>query len=178
MMLKDQTKLAVKIAFSIQQTAQELNLTPISVRASADIECDEIRMFDMLVTEPKWRLTTRELFFNGHYALAVEEAHKCLNNEVKSRSKNTTADGAGLMKTVFSLNNPILKINELRTRSQQDQQLGYMEILAGCMTGIRNPRAHEHKYLDEPNTALELLVLANHLMEIVSNAKRVRRRRR
>ena len=32
------------------------------------------------------------------------------------------------------------------------------------MTGIRNPRAHDHQLADDPDVALELLVLANHLM--------------
>ena len=37
-------------------------------------------------------------------------------------------------------------------------------MFAGAMTGIRNPRAHEHELKDDPKVALELLALANHLM--------------
>ena len=39
-----------------------------------------------------------------------------------------------------------------------------MDLFAGSMTGVRNPRAHEYKLTDEPEVALELLILANHLM--------------
>ena len=39
-----------------------------------------------------------------------------------------------------------------------------MDIFAGVMAGIRNPRAHEHELEDEPEVALELIILANHLM--------------
>ena len=31
------------------------------------------------------------------------------------------------------------------------------------MTGIRNPRAHESQPVDTPESALEMIVLANHL---------------
>jgi Protein of unknown function (Hypoth_ymh) len=47
-----------------------------------------------------------------------------------------------------------------------------MDIFAGAMTGIRNPRAHEHAYLDDPRTALELLALANHLARMARGATR------
>jgi uncharacterized protein (TIGR02391 family) len=135
---------------------------------------DEAVMFDALVTETALRETTRQLFLDGHYALAVEEGYKCLNNVVKSRSGLST-DGASLMRTTFSPKGPLLKLNALETDSERDQQLGYMDIFAGCMTGIRNPRAHEHRYLDEPEVAIELLALANHLLRMVNSAKRTRK---
>ena len=55
----------------------------------------------------------------------------------------------------------------------KDEQRGYMDIFAGSMTGIRNPRAHEHDLADEPEVALELLVLANHLMRKLDAATRI-----
>lgn len=168
-------KQLLQVASSIQDSARELNLTPVLLAIPLPPDYDEVTLFDSLITETVLRDTTRQLFLDGYYALSVEEAFKCLNNVVKSRS-GITADGAGLMRTVFSLKNPILKINALKTVSQHDQQLGYMDIFAGCMTGIRNPRAHEHRYLDEPYVALELLALANHLLRMVNNAKRSHRR--
>ena len=39
-----------------------------------------------------------------------------------------------------------------------------MDIFAGVMGGIRNPRAHEHEIVDDPEAALEMLIIANHLM--------------
>ncbi len=78
---------------------------------------------------------------------------------------------------VFSIDHPTLKLNKLKSTSEKDQQVGFMQILAGCMTGIRNPRAHEHRHFDEPNAALEMLALANHLMRLVGNATRSRSRK-
>ena len=80
------------------------------------------------------------------------------------------------MTTAFSPTSPYLKLTPLRTRFQQDEQQGYMQIMAGAMTGIRNPRAHEHQNLDDPRTALELLALCNHLVRIVTRATKPRRR--
>jgi uncharacterized protein (TIGR02391 family) len=113
---------------------------------------------------------------DGHYAEAVEEAYKHINNAVKRRCRAGTADGAALMQTAFSPARPLLRLNSLRTRSEQDEQLGYMHILAGCMTGVRNPRAHEHDYREDPRDALAHLVWADHLLRRVNAAKRCRGR--
>ena len=68
------------------------------------------------------------------------------------------------MRKAFSAQSPIIQLNKLKSESEKNEQRGYMDIYAGVMSGIRNPRAHEHKLQDKPEEALELLVLANHLM--------------
>jgi uncharacterized protein (TIGR02391 family) len=132
-------------------------------------------LYDLMIDSGELRSITRKLFVDGHYARAVEEACKCINNTVKTKS-GLPADGQDLMNQAFSIKKPALKLNALKTDSQKDEQLGYMLSLGGCMTGIRNPRAHEHQLWDSPNVALELLTWANHLMRIVGRAKRVRKR--
>ena len=122
--------------------------------------------FDQIVDDGELRRTSRDLFFDGYYALAVEEAYKCLNNIVKELTGLSHLDGVALMNNAFSLNKPVLKVNDLSTQSEKDQQRGYMEMFAAAITGIRNPRAHEHAYLDDPVIALELLGLANHLVRM------------
>lgn len=114
------------------------------------------------------------LFYDGHHARAVEEAFKFLNNLVKDRADLGLAkDGVDLMRHAFSPRNPVLRLNSGAKESEQDEQLGYMEIMAGCMTGIRNPRAHEHDWEDSEDRALELLALANHLVQRVKLAAKV-----
>lgn len=140
------------------------------------VATDTVALFDALVTEPELRDAVRQLFLDGHYPQAVEEGFKYLNNLVKSRTA-LSADGAPLMTTAFSPAAPLLKLSDLKSQSKHDQQLGYMKIFEGSMTGIRNPRAHEHKYLDDPRNALELLALCNHLTRLAVNATRGRRRR-
>jgi uncharacterized protein (TIGR02391 family) len=115
--------------------------------------------YELLIDDEELRTTTQALFRDGHWAQSVEEGFKYVNNLVKHRS-GLAADGADLMRRALSLKDPTLKLSDLKTQSQKDQQLGYMEILAGVMTGVRNPRAHEHRYLEDPRIALELLCLA------------------
>lgn len=129
--------------------------------------------FDEVVTIEALRDVSRSLFVDGYYARAVEAAFKRLNYEVKSRSGLYETDGDGLMRKAFSANSPILYLNKFRTISEKDEQRGYMDLYAGVMTGIRNPRAHEHDLIDSPQTTLELLTLANHLMSKLENTRRI-----
>jgi uncharacterized protein (TIGR02391 family) len=91
--------------------------------------------------------TAKGRFDAGHYADSVEAALKELNSVVKVLVKKATGkelDGADLMHQALSPKNPIIVLDDLGTESGRNQQMGYMEIFAGAMTGIRNPKAHEN----------------------------------
>jgi uncharacterized protein (TIGR02391 family) len=99
----------------------------------------------------------------GHYADAAEAALKYFNQAVKNRAAGRVAqnaDGASLMMKVFSVNRPILALDDLSTQSGRDVQLGYMQMFAGAMTGVRNPKAHAN-LLITPDRALHLLFLVS-----------------
>lgn len=132
-------------------------------------------LYDEVVTNKSLRKKTEKLFKDGHHARSVEEAYKVLDNLVKKKADLAATDltGSSLMQKVFSANKPILKLNEGVSTSEQNEQAGYMQILSGCMTGIRNPRAHEADWEDTEQHALQLLALANHLMERVQLAEKV-----
>ena len=128
------------------------------------------QLFDRLVTNDVLRAATRDRFRSHNFTDAVEAAFKCLANAVKERSGNHEKDGADLMRHVFGAQSPLLKLSALRSRSEKDEHNGYRDIFAGVMTGIRNPRAHEHAIQDNPAVALELLTMANHLMRKLDSA--------
>ena len=162
----DSTHHWLEVARSIQGDADEAGVgepPPKLLHPTGD-ERTALERFDEFVTSEPLRYASRSLYADGYYARAVEEAFKCLNNAVKGRSGITQQDGARLMKTAFSANTPILILNAFQSKSDRDEQQGYMELFSGSMTGIRNPRAHEEGLEDTQKTALELLVLANHLM--------------
>ncbi|MFH0846918.1 MAG: TIGR02391 family protein [Chloroflexota bacterium] len=162
----------------LQSDIEKLRLGVSSVTKPAYAKLTTAQeLYDTLVTDKELRKATNNLFKDGYYARAVEEAYKCLNNIIKTKS-GCASDGSDLMNQVFSEKNPMLKLNNLKTKSEKDEQVGYMQIFGGCMTGIRNPRAHEHQKVDSPEVALELLVWANHLMRTVDNAKRTKRHRK
>ena len=125
---------------------------------------EKLEVYDELITDPGIRGVTRRLFANGHYAIAVEKAFVYVNNMVKQKSKFKEKDGASLMREVFSAKSPVLMLNDFQSQSDRDEQQGYMDIYVGAMIGIRNPHVHEHDLDDKPDSALEMIVLANHLM--------------
>ena len=125
---------------------------------------DLLGSFDNQITFTGLIRCTRALFADGHYSVAVEKAFVYVENLVKQRSGLSKKYGSKLMKTAFSVQNPLISLNAGVTDSEINEQLGYMEVFAGAMTGIRNPRAHAHDWIDEPKEALELLVFANLLV--------------
>ena len=115
---------------------------------------------------PRVSALARPRFEAGFYADSVESVFKELNDTIKRlviEKNGIELDGAKLMTTAFSVQNPIIKLNELITESDKNTQQGYMQILAGSMTGIRNPQAHENLYPDSRIT-LHLITLASLLM--------------
>ena len=129
-------------------------------------------LFDRLVTNDRLSQATRPQFRSRNFVDAVEAAFKCLDNAVRDRSGLSDKGGSDLMFTVFNEKNPILKLNELHSTSDRNEQEGYKHLFAGAMTGIRNPRAHEHELRDDPKVALEKLAFANHLMNKLDAATR------
>ncbi len=168
---------ALSLASRVQSEIDAAGLGRRFIQPTVLAASDLAALYDTLVRSAPLRAATRRLFVDGHYARAVEEAFKCLNNAVKEKSGLSAKDGADLMRDAFSANGPLLKLNDLRSTSKKDEQRGYMDLYAGAMTGVRNPRAHDQRLDDGPETALELLALAQHLMRRLGNATRARRRR-
>jgi uncharacterized protein (TIGR02391 family) len=135
-------------------------------------ESEPIALYDKIITDARIRRTTRGLYQDGYYALAVEECFKSINDTVKVLAESRE-DGAALMRRVLSVNRPVLALNDLATESDENEQQGYMDIFAGCMTGIRNPRAHKAQYLDTPDRALEMIAWGQHLMQKLDRSRRV-----
>jgi uncharacterized protein (TIGR02391 family) len=107
-------------------------------------------LWEML--HPNIAKISRSRFESGHYADSVEAAFKEVNSVVKKLVKPQTGkefDGADLMNRAFSLSSPLIKLDDLSTDTGRNIQKGYMQIFAGAMTGIRNPKAHDNIEIDE-----------------------------
>lgn len=136
----------------------------IEERIANGVEPDHTAFWTHL--HPRIETVARSRFQSGHYADAVEAALKEVNSSVKAQVKLLTGDeldGAKLMNETFSLKNPIIKLADLSTESGRSIQLGYMQLFAGAMTGIRNIRAHDNRQ-DDPREAIHCLFLASLLM--------------
>ena len=115
---------------------------------------------------PRICALARPRFEAGFFGDAVETSFKELNDAVKRIVRDADGrdlDGAGMMTTAFSLQNPIIRLTELNTETDRCIQQGYMQIMAGSMTGIRNPKAHGNLNPDSTK-ALHLICLASLLM--------------
>lgn len=99
---------------------------------------------------------SRKLFCDGYYSQSIFESCKLLNKRVQELSKSIK-DGKSLMLDVFSVNNAKLKLNDLVSQSDKDEQEGFMHLFAGLMHGIRNPKGHEIVNLRDPYRTLEYL---------------------
>lgn len=96
-----------------------------------------------------------------NYFHAVFEACKGLAQRVREMAK-VEGDGAELVDKVFLGPKPILALNTLRTESEVSEQKGLGNLMKGCFSALRNPRAHTPKVLckDEGDTA-DLLTLVS-----------------
>jgi uncharacterized protein (TIGR02391 family) len=113
----------------------------------------------------KVQAVAAERFNAGHYADSVEAALKALNNEVRAIARGRGApemDGAQLMHTAFSPKSPIIVLADLSTQSGRDMQQGYMEMFAGAMSAIRNPKAHDNVVISSER-AIHLLFVVSTL---------------
>jgi uncharacterized protein (TIGR02391 family) len=138
-----------------------------------------LRLIARAATVDIWMLLHEEVarvarprFESGHFADAVEAALKEVNDRTKRLTKKATGDeydGADLMHRTFSVKQPVLVLGDLSTVFGRDMQQGYMEIFAGAMIGIRNPKAHSNITIDRAR-AIHFLVLASLLMFKIDEA--------
>ncbi len=80
------------------------------------------------------------------YFHAVFEASKGLAQRIREMS-GATGDGAALVEQVFSLEQPLLAFNSLRTDTEKSEHKGFAALLKGCFGAVRNPLAHQPKLL-------------------------------
>lgn len=111
-----------------------------------------------------------KLFRDGHYAQSVFEASKALIELVKQKSGRADLDGVGLMTEVFSVKNPVLRFNDMASKSDEDIQKGMMHLFMGAVEMIRNPRGHSFM-ADTAEEALELIGLLNLLAKRLETSK-------
>lgn len=130
-----------------------------------------LKLYDSLMLKPKIIEVSRDLYADGHYAQAIFEAFKAVNNYVKAKLGKSDMDGQSLMAHVFNEKKPIIRLNPLKTQSDKDEQMGFKFIYMGSMTGIRNPKAHDQIKQKDPIRTLKYLALASLLIERAEEGK-------
>jgi uncharacterized protein (TIGR02391 family) len=111
----------------------------------------------------------QNLFLNGHYSQSIFEGCKLFEEYIKSKSNIHQIGGKSLMSKVFDENNPILKINKLKTPFDKDEQEGFKFLAMGVMVGVRNPKAHTVIELKDPIRAIKYLSLISLIIERIED---------
>lgn len=116
----------------------------------------------------------KEELLANNYFHAVFEAMKGLVKRIQELS-GCDFDGQNLIEAVFS-KNPIMIINDFKNRSEQDEQMGFRNILCGLIGMFRNPEAHEPKieWPIEEQDALEILGMISYCHRRLDKAQRIR----
>lgn len=116
-------------------------------------------------------LVSLKLFDDGHYSQATFEAFKLLDNMVKQAS-GIQDSGYKLMMAAFNENSPKIKLNDLLSASDKDEQMGFRYVFAGSMSAIRNPRGHDIR-IDSIDLCLDHLSFASVLLRTFENRRSV-----
>lgn len=155
---------------SASLTELELPKATSVAQEPADTAELPIYLFDKMQFHQRIIAASKSLFESGHYSQAIFEAFKAVNNFVKEKS-GLSLDGKALMSKVFNEDAPIIKLNELLTQSDKDEQEGFKFLFMGAMVGIRNPKAHDNVIQTDPYRTLEYLGFASLLMKRIEEGK-------
>ena len=128
-----------------------------------------VHPFDERNIHPEIANVSMKLFDDGHYSQATFEAFKYLEIEVKKLS-GISDSGLSLMMAAFAEGAPKIKLTNLVTSSEVDEQKGFRFIFAGVMSAIRNPRGHDIT-ADPIDRCLDHLSLASVLFRRIEERK-------
>lgn len=123
---------------------------------------------------PAIRRVSEKLYLDGSYANAACDAFIEINDRVKKlyqkiRPGEQVPDGDKAMKTIFSANSPLIAFCDQTDDTGFNIQKGFMEMLAGAMSALRNPKAHANITIDK-NDAMRRLMFASMLMYKIDDA--------
>ena len=124
---------------------------------------------------PLIQKSSKKLFEDGHFANAAEDAFIEINDRTKKlfsivKPNDPVPDGEAAMTTVFSSNNPLVEFCDRRTTTGQNRQKGYMQMLAGAMSALRNPKAHSNTEQLTAEESYRRLATASMLMYAIDDA--------
>jgi uncharacterized protein (TIGR02391 family) len=122
------------------------------------------RMLPREVLHPKISDKPWSAFMRGEFDVAVFLAMKAVEVSVREASGlGESLIGVKLMRPAFAPENgPLTDMD-----AEGGERVGRMELFAGAIASYKNPQSHRDVDLNDPLEAVEIILLANHLLRIV-----------
>lgn len=111
------------------------------------------------IADSVWRA-----FVRSEFDVAVFQAMKAVEVFVRAASGlGENLIGVKLMREAFAPDRgPLTDM-----RAEGGERVGRMELLAGAIASYKNPHSHRDVNVDNSSEAIEIILLANHLLRIV-----------
>ncbi|MEJ7823295.1 MAG: TIGR02391 family protein [Chitinophagaceae bacterium] len=94
-----------------------------------------------------------------NYFHSVFEAVKSIAETIRQKS-GLTSDGSELVDAAFSIRNPLIKINDLSSETQESEHKGFANLIKGVFGMFRNTTAHAPKIIWEINESDALDIMS------------------
>jgi uncharacterized protein (TIGR02391 family) len=126
------------------------------------------RLLPTEVLHPVVREASLDIFKTGRFEAAVFEAFKMLEVSVREAAGYSDRDyGTDMIARAFNAEN-----GPLRDATASDAERQAMtRFMSGAHGVFKIPRSHRSIKIDDPIEAAEMMILASHLMRIVTNAR-------
>lgn len=112
--------------------------------------------------------TVWSAFIRGEYDVAVFQAMKAVEVSVRDVAGLANTDiGTRLMRKAFDPKSG--KLSDMATEEGEREAMS--ALFAGAIGSYKNPQSHRSVKVDEPTEAIEIVMLANHLLRIVDRRR-------